>query len=326
MHHPEENAALRIGSWAVYPADGFIEQAGERRPLRLKSMEVLLLLSTRPGSTIPREEFLKSIWKDELVEEANLTRCIAEIRAALGDDARSPRYVVTVPRRGYRLVARVRSLRADRQGRLRYRKWAAALLVATALAAAAIYSSRLAGTEPAARNLEISGRSLHARVRVALLPITQLGEDPTYDWALDVVSRMLAAELAAGSESSTVPVGTVLDRAGRLAIPASELRRPAALRHLASAIGATHWLSGSFLPVRQDGRTELRFDLLLLDARTGLALHGAVLTARPDDLAQEVSRVARELRRALRVPQGPGGPSRGGDGLGGRHVAFLRAG
>jgi len=326
MDGPDESAALRIGSWVVHASEGFIEQAGERRPLRFKSMEVLLLLASRPGSTIPRDEFLRALWKDEFVEEANLTRCIAEIRAALGDDARSPRYVVNVPRRGYRLVAKVRSQLPARARHLRYQKWAAALFVAVTLGAVALLSSGQAGTAPPTSDGPISDRSTRARVRVALLPIANLGEDPAYDWVPARVERMLAAEIAAGSESSAVPADSVLHHAAELAISSSEINQPAALQRLTSAVGASHWLWGSFLPVEQDGLTKLRFDLLLLDAKTGLAVHGVVLTTPVEDLSKEVGRVARELRRALELPPSPGGPSPGGHDGPGRQVAFMRAG
>ena len=52
-------------------------------------------------------EFFRLVWDDEYVDDGSLARCIAEVRAALGDDAREPRYVETVPRRGYRLIAAV---------------------------------------------------------------------------------------------------------------------------------------------------------------------------------------------------------------------------
>ena len=59
-----------------------------------------------PGSGSVRE-FFRQVWDDEYVDDGSLARCIAEVRAALGDDAREPRYVETVPRRGYRLSAAV---------------------------------------------------------------------------------------------------------------------------------------------------------------------------------------------------------------------------
>lgn len=300
-----EEATVRVGRWIVRGSEGFIERAGERRLLRLKSMEVLLLLAGRPGSTIPREEFLKTIWGEEFVEEANLTRCITEVRAALGDDAKRPRYVATVPRRGYRLVAPVRSVRPDRGRHPRVLRWATALLLASALMTALLFGLSGSG-DPSAEVRSVSAHvSSHHPIRVAILPITNLGEDPAYAWVPDAAERMLAAELAADPESLAVPAETVLRHASDLAIPPSEIDSPASLRHLTSAVGASHWVSGSFLPVDRGDSTDLRFDLLLLDAATGTALHGVVLTTPAEDLAEEVSSVAGELRTALEIPRRP---------------------
>jgi len=317
---PSEETTVRIGSWIVRRSEGFIERGGERRLLRLKSMEVLRLLALRPGATVPRDEFLKEIWGEEFVEEANLTRCITEIRAALGDDAKRPRYVVTVPRRGYRLVAKVRTVQRRRAQPLRVLGWAAGLLVASALATAAFYSFARPDDDAAEARPASPRVSLRAPIRVALLPIANLGEDPTYDWVPDAVARMLVTELAANPGSPAVPVETVLRHAGELAIPASEIDSPASLHHLTSAVGASHWLSGSFLPVGRGGSTDLRFDLLLLDAKTGTAVHGVVLTTPAEDLVEEVSTAAGELRSVLEIPSR--GPDTGPFGL---RVGYLPA-
>ena len=83
---------------------------GEREvPLRPKSFAVLRYLAERPGRLVSGAELLRAVWSDVSVSEAMPRLCIREIRAALGDDARRPRYIETRPRRGYRLVAAVHS-------------------------------------------------------------------------------------------------------------------------------------------------------------------------------------------------------------------------
>jgi DNA-binding winged helix-turn-helix (wHTH) protein/predicted ATPase len=75
--------------------------------LRPKSFAVLRYLAERPGRLVSGAELLRAVWPDVAVSEAMPRLCIREIRAALGDDARRPQYVVTRPRRGYRFVAAV---------------------------------------------------------------------------------------------------------------------------------------------------------------------------------------------------------------------------
>ena len=79
---------------------------GEREvPLRPKSFAVLRYLAERPGRLVSGAELLRAVWPDVAVSDTMPRLCIREIRTALGDDARQPRFLETRPRRGYRLVA-----------------------------------------------------------------------------------------------------------------------------------------------------------------------------------------------------------------------------
>ena len=86
-----------------------------------RCMEVLILLARRAGEVVSREDFNDAIWETEFVTDDALTRHISELRRVLGDDARDPRYIETIPKRGYRLVADVQPLQgtsaADRPNR-----------------------------------------------------------------------------------------------------------------------------------------------------------------------------------------------------------------
>jgi eukaryotic-like serine/threonine-protein kinase len=75
-------------------------------PLSPKALEVLLVLVQSGGQVITKEELMNAVWPDSFVEESNLTQTIFLLRKALGDNIEQ-RYIVTVPGRGYRFVARV---------------------------------------------------------------------------------------------------------------------------------------------------------------------------------------------------------------------------
>lgn len=64
-------------------------------------------LALRAGQLASKRDLLDAVWEQEFVSEHALTQVIAELREALGDDARSPVYIENIPRRGYRLVAEV---------------------------------------------------------------------------------------------------------------------------------------------------------------------------------------------------------------------------
>ena len=77
--------------------------------LRPKAFQVLRYLVERPGQLVVREELLEAVWPNLVVSLETLTQVIAELRRALGDDARSPTFIQTVHRRGFRFIADVRS-------------------------------------------------------------------------------------------------------------------------------------------------------------------------------------------------------------------------
>lgn len=82
-------------------------RGAERLPLRAKPFAVLAYLVRNPGRLVPREELVRAVWPDTHVGEGLLRGYVRELRNVLGDDAEAPRFIETVPRRGYRFVAPV---------------------------------------------------------------------------------------------------------------------------------------------------------------------------------------------------------------------------
>lgn len=81
---------------------------GEVVPLYSKAFDLLLLLVEGNGRDLSKDEILESIWPGQILEESNLTVNISAVRKALGEKAAQPRFLVTIPGRGYRFVGRVR--------------------------------------------------------------------------------------------------------------------------------------------------------------------------------------------------------------------------
>src|SRR5262245_18373389 len=96
--------------------EGFQLDAAKRKligpdgPVEIPSraFDVLIYLVAHAGELLDKATILKAVWPSSVVEEGNLSRCIFELRRALGDTAGEPRFVATVPGRGYQFVARVR--------------------------------------------------------------------------------------------------------------------------------------------------------------------------------------------------------------------------
>lgn len=93
-----------LGKWAVYPLEGRVSRDDVSRRVQPKSMDVLIGLAGASGAVVEREVLLKSVWGERAVSDEPLTRCIAELRRALGDKTGNPEFILTVPKRGYRLL------------------------------------------------------------------------------------------------------------------------------------------------------------------------------------------------------------------------------
>jgi hypothetical protein len=76
-------------------------------------MQILLRLAAEPGAVVRRDTLLEEVWPRRMVNDEVLSRAIAELRTALGDDAHDARYIETLPKTGYRLVARVEALEPE---------------------------------------------------------------------------------------------------------------------------------------------------------------------------------------------------------------------
>jgi len=93
--------------WLVEPEIGRLTKDGEIRQLEPKIMQVLVCLAQNNGNVVRKEEFLTDIWEGVNVTQHVLTRTISEIRRVVGDDPQNPRFIQTIPKIGYRLIANV---------------------------------------------------------------------------------------------------------------------------------------------------------------------------------------------------------------------------
>src|SRR5262245_16442317 len=100
---------IRFGAFELDPQSGELLKHGLRLKLRDKPFQVLQALLERPQQLVTRKELQERLWPaDEFVEfENGINNAISRLRETLGDTADSPRFIETVPRRGYRFVAPV---------------------------------------------------------------------------------------------------------------------------------------------------------------------------------------------------------------------------
>ncbi len=99
-----EKRLYRIGGFTLDATAKVLMRGGTPVHLTLKAVETLLVLTENAGSVVTKDELMKAVWPDRVVDEANLMQNIAVIRKALGAPAGDPAHIETYPGRGYRLV------------------------------------------------------------------------------------------------------------------------------------------------------------------------------------------------------------------------------
>src|SRR5215204_401696 len=110
---PNSGHILQFKDFTIDTDEKVLLREGMPVALAPKVFETLLVLIESPGRIVLKKELMKRLWPDTFVEDANLTFNIQQLRKSLGDNARSPIYIQTIARRGYRFIAAVEPLSSD---------------------------------------------------------------------------------------------------------------------------------------------------------------------------------------------------------------------
>lgn len=97
--------SFQLEEWLVDPLHGQI--VGPAGPIRLEPrvMRVLVCLAERSGEIVSREQLIEQVWEGTVVTDEVLTQSVSELRKALGEEPKEPRFIQTIPKQGYRLIA-----------------------------------------------------------------------------------------------------------------------------------------------------------------------------------------------------------------------------
>ncbi len=155
---------LRFGDFQLDLRAGELQKHGLRIRLQEQPFKVLVLLLTRPGGMVTREELHSTLWPgDTFVDfEHGLNNIMNRLREVLGDSSETPRFIETLPRRGYRFVGSVRSLEAE-------------------------------AVSPDASAVAPTPEQIHS---VAVLPLENLSGDPSQEYFVDGMTDILITDLA----------------------------------------------------------------------------------------------------------------------------------
>jgi TolB-like protein len=153
---------LSFGRYRLEPRHGLMSGAREVR-LTPKALALLSFLAERPGEVVTKEELFGAVWPNATVGDAALVTCIQELRKALRDNARRPRYIETLHRRGYRFIGDKTSS---------------------------------AVRAPAAANDEVPALTLPDRPSIAVLPFANMSDGPDQEYFADGMSEDLITGLS----------------------------------------------------------------------------------------------------------------------------------
>jgi len=204
-----QSHVVKFGVFEVDLEAGELRKSGVRLKLVGQPFQVLQLLLERPQEVVTREELRQRLWPDETFVDYDLAlkRIINRLREVLGDSAESPRFIETIPRRGYRFIAAVNGNGAvahsaeddleaaktaeTRRSRLDLRiKWVLGLGVVALLLA-------VLGLGPKELWQRIAGKNAVPQIRsLAVLPLQNLSADPTQEYFSDGMTDALITNLA----------------------------------------------------------------------------------------------------------------------------------
>ncbi|HME13257.1 MAG TPA: tetratricopeptide repeat protein [Candidatus Acidoferrum sp.] len=316
--------------------DGSVVREGKPIKLQEQPFQLLVALLERNGEVVAREELRQRLWPgDTFVDfDKSLGVAITKLRDALDDEASNPRFIETLPRRGYRFIAPVEResearteaeeaksvsglttsalppssaavapIAVEAPEDKRKISWLGVWVLLAGVAMAGVFVVRhftLARTRRAAASEIVAPVSApHVRRSLAILGFRNLPGRPEDAWLSAAFSEMLNTELAAGGELRLV-AGEDIARAKReLPIADEDTLAKATLEKLQANPGADLVVLGSYAKVTSAGKNRLRLDIRVQDTGTGETVAEESLVGTEDGLFELAAQAGANLRGSI---------------------------
>jgi DNA-binding winged helix-turn-helix (wHTH) protein/TolB-like protein/Tfp pilus assembly protein PilF len=285
---------FEFGPFRIDTSDRLLIRDGQMLPLPPKVIDTLLVLIGAGGRVVEKEELIKKVWPDSFVEEGGLARNVSLLRRTIGDTDEEP-YIETIPRRGYRFVAPVRTVDEPESAvpaAIEPRSIETSPVVGTSPTPAASPSRNLRMLAVAALTLTLAGTVLwyllHLRPGEASIVVMRLGDvspEPQEYFAAGMTDAILTnlAKIKALKVVSYTAVNP--ERSGKAAA------------RIAASLSVDAALEGSVLRAGKRVRITVR----LLRAGSGEQTWAEEYEDDASDILQLQGSVARKIAEAIRV-------------------------
>jgi TolB-like protein/DNA-binding winged helix-turn-helix (wHTH) protein len=311
---------LQIGEWSVDPALGEIASGDRLTKLDPLTMRLLLYLADNAGRVIALQELLNAVWPNVVVTPQSVYNTVAQLRRTLGDLADAPTYIANIPRKGYRLIAKVEHRQVERRAAP-----AAVPLATVTPPSAAAREPGAAPAPPAASPGLVDVDSPPSRVGpsrvflIAILAVAPIGllalvlaRPGVFGWrsapAEAVVDHSIAVlpfrDLSATqdraylAEGLAEQIGTVLSGVPKLRVvgrASAFASRSDSIPDIAKKLHVDHILEGSV----QSSPQGVRITAALLRTDTGQYLWSKTYDRSTDDYFSVEDEIARDIAGAL---------------------------
>jgi len=316
----QKSSRYHFGPFQLDLAEGVLLRGATRVKLQDLPFGLLVMLVEHSGEVVTRDELRQRLWPENTFVEFDnsLGVAIRKVRDSLNDDAEAPRYVETIPRRGYRFLAPVTvhdavnpvnstlaaehpPVMAATKPRPTGRYWFIAALVLL-IVGAAVYEFRpVPPGSSATAEAGTTAHPVHVRRSVAVLGFRNLPGRAEDKWLSSAFSEMLSTELAAGGALRLVSGEDVARAKADLPLADEDTLAVTTLRRLHANPGADVVVLGSYTVLPGDGPRRIRLDIRAQDTAAGETISEEALTGSEENLFELAGQAGVALRQSLGV-------------------------
>lgn len=266
---PSPEIPFKVGDFHVDPSRLHVSGVDGQTRLEKKAMQVLVYLAEHAGRVVSRPELEEKLWPERIVTEDAVTSAISKLRRAFGDSARHPQIIETIPKSGYRLIARVTpfegvaskestprtaAIDTENKHRTQQQRWAMGIVLLLLLLVGVWVSFRPGVTPPD----EVA--QLNGKPAIAILPLNNLGAGDEQDYFANGITADLITDLSKVSGLLVIAPGSVFSYQDSEAGP----------RQISAELGVDYVVIGN---IQHQGE-RLRVNVQLIEADVEQALWG----------------------------------------------------